>query len=127
MSLSKSQAAWMTASSCGNRVIQASGEAMSPGSGVAPRSASFVPDASERARPCISCPRPISSRTTAEPIEPVPPSTRMRKPFSNVDECPRAKRRHDSILRSLHSHIAPQCVDTKSSQSKPDQEKFFSI
>jgi len=68
----------MTASSGGSFAIHVSGKAMSPAIGVAPHCASFAAAASERASANNSCPRPMSCRTTAEPIRPVPPRTNTR-------------------------------------------------
>src|ERR1700686_3053609 len=78
MSPLKSQAAWITASTSGSLPTHRSGDAMSPATGVAPHSASFAAAASDRARAQTSCPHLMSSRTTAEPIDPVPPKTKTR-------------------------------------------------
>src|ERR1700688_2923163 len=68
----------MTALTCGSFAAHSSDAAMSPEMDVAPNSLSFAVEASDRARPQTPCPRRTSSRTTAEPIEPVPPRMKAR-------------------------------------------------
>ena len=88
ISMLKSQAAWMIASRGGRPIVHDEGEAMSPAIDVAPHSPSFAAETPDRAKPKTICPRATSSRTTAEPIEPVPPSTRTRMIVCFVEACP---------------------------------------
>jgi hypothetical protein len=84
----------------GNAMTHRSGAALSPLDGVAPDCRSFVAEASDRASPKTSCPRAMISRTTAEPMTPVPPSTRTRKEIT-----PPWKRAHS---RAVHYCAAMQ-------------------
>ena len=70
-------------------VVHDEGEAMSPAIGVAPHSPSFAADDGGAGEAQTrSCPRATSSRTTGEPIEPVPPSTKTRMIVPCVEACP---------------------------------------
>ena len=114
----------MTASRGGSFAAHSSGAAMSPVRGVAPNWLSFAADASDRVRPQTPCPRPTSSRTTAEPIEPVPPRTKTR---NDSTPCPKSARRtpgYDDKCDTM-KNIAVQRAGVRNFHTTPSLKKFI--
>src|SRR5580704_16155959 len=71
------KARWITPSESAAALARPSGSSRSPCWTVAPAASSRCADASERARPTTSWPAPSSSGTTAEPIHPDAPVTKI--------------------------------------------------
>src|SRR5579871_6059196 len=72
------KAVWITPSDLAAPPRRLSRSSREPRCTSAPAAASDLAAASERASPSTSCPAPISSRTIAEPMNPVAPVTKTR-------------------------------------------------
>src|ERR1700684_1529742 len=114
----------MTASIGGSLAVQRAGTAMSPSTGVAPQSWSFVADTSDRARAQTSRPRLRSSRTMGEPIEPVPPRTKTRTdpPYRACSDCPRYRQGNMTRMQRM---ILQRSASAKIVSDENDLKKFL--
>ncbi len=73
---------WITPSAAAAPRVRLSRSSSEPRWTSAPAAATFCADASERARPRTEWPAPISSATTAEPMKPLAPVTKIRMGIS---------------------------------------------